>query len=341
MVDETLKSPEGDDRSHGRSSSFSSRTTPRAVPPVDLPEGSPRHLGHFRLIRVLGRGGMGVVYLASDEQLDRLVAVKVLPFHRAHDAETVARFEREALAVTELAHPSIVPIYHVGEDAGNRFFVMRYVDGEPLNDYAARVMSLGSKEIAGEPRQHGRSTTWRSALGLVRTTLRHRSADLSISLAGLADILRVVEQTARALDHAHQHGIVHRDVKPSNVMIDQDGQALLLDFGLARFESEGQGELTRSGDVLGTVSYMAPEQLSDKFGGIDGRTDIYGLGVTLFECLTARRPFEGGSSEAVIYQTLTREAPSPRDFVPELSRDLSTITLKCLEKNKERRYQSG
>ena len=303
----------------------------------NLPDDAPRSLGRYLIRREIGRGGMGIVYLAHDPQLRRPVAIKMLPPALAKDAKLVTRFQREAAAATELAHPAIVPIYEVGTDEDFHFFVMRFVDGEALRAFARRV--LKPKETNTKTGAATASTSkLRGAIGLIRTTARLR-AKVTISLEGLAAILRIAEQTARALAHAHDQGIIHRDVKPANIMVDRQGSAQLLDFGLAKMST--QESMTQSGLLIGTVAYMAPEQIAKSQGTVDHRTDIYALGVSLYECLTGTRPFVDNNAQALIYQALHKEAPSPIIHVPELSRDVETIISKCLEKKQARRYQSA
>lgn len=299
---------------------------------------APRSLGSYHLIRELGRGGMGIVYLARDEKLHRLVAVKILPRSMAADVEMLDRFQREAAAVTELEHPAIVPIFEIGEDSGIHYYAMGYVDGSSLKEFSAEQLRRRDVERHAPDTLRPRTavSTWRSAIpGL--GAARARGLYL-VTAESLGRILDVVEQIARALDHAHQHEILHRDVKPSNIMVDREGSAHLLDFGLAKFLDNETA--TQSGRLLGTVPYMAPEQLSSRHGPVDHRADVYALGVTLYESVTGTRPFQGESHEALMFQAIMKPAPSPCLLVPELSKDIETVILKCLEKNPERRYQS-
>ncbi|MCB9832736.1 MAG: protein kinase [Planctomycetes bacterium] len=295
-------------------------------PEIDLPA----TIGRCRVLRQLGRGGMGTVLLGHDPVLRRRVAIKILPPEFAGDETLLARFRREAAAVAELEHPAIVPIYEVGEERGLHYYVMRYVDGPPLRDWCRERLSQGIEEES--------SSTRRGALALLRTTARLGNR-ASFSIGGLDDILRVFEAVARGLHHAHERGIVHRDVKPANIVVDRQGYAQLLDFGLARFDREAT--MTRSGLLLGTVAYMAPEQISDRHGAVDARSDVFALGVSLFECLAGVRPFVGASPEATMQGILTAETPSLLVHLPELSRDVDTIVARCLEKRPQRRYQSA
>ncbi len=308
-------------------------------PQEELRKKDPETLGRYRIIRPLGQGGMGVVYLAEDPMMKRQVALKMLPATMSKNEDARERFRRETAACSELNHPAIVPIYEVGQEANSLYYTMRYVEGEPFRDYAHRVLHPGmDSQESTTPPQEASVSFFKQAVGLIRTTARMR-ARVNISPQGIEAILRVGEETARALAHAHNHGVIHRDVKPANIMVDGQGAAQLLDFGLAK--SETAATMTRTGLLVGTIAYMAPEQVTDDLGDVDGRTDIYSLGVALFECLAGCRPFQGASSEALIFQTLNKPAPSPLIFVPELSRDIETIILKCLEKNPERRYATA
>lgn len=258
-------------------------------------------LGEFRLIERLGEGGMGVVYLAVQESLDRRVALKVIRPERAGSLEAEARFSREIEAIAGLRHPSIVTVFGSGEDQGVRFFAMELVPGEGLNEILHRAASEKEK---------------------VPTSV----------------ILRWIEGLARALDSAHRSGIVHRDVKPSNIRITPEGRAMLMDFGVARHTDFTA--LTLSGEFRGTPNYASPEQVTASRRGIDLRTDVYSLGVTLYEAVTGRVPFEGETTEQVFHQILEKDPLRPRRLNPEVSRDLETVILTAMEKNPDRRYQS-
>jgi hypothetical protein len=219
----------------------------------------------YELLDELGRGGMAIVYRARERQLDREVALKVLPLGLAHDAGLVARFQREARLAAQLEHPNIVPIYRVGQSGPVIFIVMKLLRGQSLN---GRLATLG-RLPAGE-------------------------------------VCRVLIETASALGYAHRRGIVHRDVKPDNVMLDQEGRAVVTDFGIAR--SMADSKLTAAGMSIGTPRYMSPEQARAREA--DGRSDLYSLGVLGYQCLTGRVPFDDGEPLAILMQHL--EAPVPR-----------------------------
>jgi serine/threonine-protein kinase len=248
----------------------------------------------YRILRLLGRGGMGAVYLAREESLERLVAVKVLSLERGLDATSRERFKREAVTAARLMHPHIVPLHTFGEAEGMMFLVMGYVSGESL---AARL------------KRDGR--------------LR------------LSETRRIVAEVAEALDHAHRQGVIHRDVKPDNVLIeDESGRALLADFGVAK--ALGAGTMTQVGTVVGTPAFMSPEQAAGNVH-IDGRSDLYSLGALAYCLLTGRPPFEG-DSRAVMSKHLTQDPPPLRSLRPDVPEDLATAVARCLAKDPGARW---
>ncbi len=274
-----------------------------------------KHINHYRIVSLVGRGGMGEVYLARDVRLNREVAVKVLPATFLRDTERLHRFEREAQTASALNHPNIITIHEIGEvqteNGVTHYIVTEYVEGE---------------------------------------TLRQR---ISAGKINLSEALDVAAQVANAMAAAHAAGIIHRDIKPENVMVRPDGLVKVLDFGLAKLtESESAsndtkidvstGSLdfeTRTGIVMGTVSYMSPEQARGQ--KVDQRTDIFSLGVLLYEMLAGRRPFEGATTNDIIAALLTAEPlPLIRHCV-EVTTELEQIVAKCLAKDREARYQSA
>ncbi len=257
-------------------------------------------LGEFRLLRRLGEGGMGVVFLAEQGSLGRLVALKVVRPERSGSPEAAARFQREAQSIARLRHPNVVAVHGTGEDRGVRWIAMELVPGrgldEILRDGAAREERLP-----------------------------------------LPKVLRWIAGIARGLDAAHRAGIVHRDVKPSNVRITPEDRALLVDFGLAR--ELGGDRLTRTGEFRGTPIYASPEQISGR--EVDARSDVYALGVTLYECVAGRVPFQGETTEAVFHQILNRDPPAPRSLDPSIPRDLEAAILVAIDRDRARRYPSA
>jgi serine/threonine protein kinase/predicted Zn-dependent protease len=279
----------------------------------------PESIGDFRIVREIGRGGMGIVYEAEQVSLGRRVALKVLPYASVLDAKQVQRFQLESQAAARLRHSHIVSVFSVGCENGLHFYAMQYVEGRPLS------------AIIRELRELRDSSASRSA-----------PQDVASSLPGssrfFAFVARLVAQIADALEHAHRAGVVHRDVKPSNILVGAAGEAWLTDFGLARVL--GDSGPTRSGDLLGTLRYMSPEQARG-LRDADHRVDVYSIGITLYEALTLRTPFEGKSEHDVHRAILCEEPPPPRRYNPRLHRDLETIVLTCLEKHPEKRYASA
>ncbi len=250
--------------------------------------------GQYTLERELGRGGMGVVYLARDIRLDRPVAIKVLPRALAADPELRERFLREARTSAQLSHPNIVPIYRADEIDGVAFFTMGFVDGENL---AERLRARGPLPPA--------------------------------------EAVRVLREAAWALAYAHARGVVHRDVKPENIMIERgSNRAIVTDFGIA--QNRLATPLTQGGMVLGSVHYMSPEQAAgDK---LDGRSDLYSLGVVGFQILSGRLPFEADEAATVMAQQVTRPAPSLSSLAPNLPHGLVAVIDRCLSKSPDDRY---
>jgi formylglycine-generating enzyme required for sulfatase activity len=250
-------------------------------------------LGDFRLVRELGRGGMGVVYEAWQRSLDRRVAVKVLAPGLATSAAAVARFRREAAAAARMRHPNIVEVHDFGAAAGQHFFAMQFVDGVPLHDCMERFR---------EPA---------AAVGLVA-------------------------QIADALAHAHAHGLIHRDVKPANVLVRADGQALLADFGIAR--DEALPSLTQDGGFLGTLDYASPEQVRGE--RVDARTDVWSVGVLLYRLVAGEHPFPGATRASLVNEILAVE-PLPLRGRPGVSDDLAAVVDQALRKERRLRYESA
>ena len=260
-----------------------------------------RYLGDYELMEEIARGGMGVVFRARQVSLNRIVAVKMILVGQLATEIDVHRFRREAEAAAGLDHPRIVPIYEVGSHDGQHYFSMKLIDGGSLRDELTR-------------------------------------------LGGRLPTRRAVEMTsaiARGLQHAHERGVLHRDMKPGNILLDAAGAPLLTDFGLAkRVQGPGASDLTASGAVLGTPSYMAPEQAAGR-GLVTTSADVYGLGAVLYETLAGRPPFQEATPVQTVVAVMEREPTAPTRFRPELDRDLETITLKCLQKDPERRYRSA
>lgn len=305
--------------------------TPNSTPPLAT-------LGDYRIVRELGRGGMAVVYEAVQLSLGRAVALKVLPFASMLDERQFKRFQNEARAVASLDHPHIVPIYGFGTDRGVNFYAMRLIDGPSLDHVLHHLQARNLEEnCPAETHAEGETSPPHDAT--------HASTDsvcAHLSLDGVEFFrwaAHVGIQAAEALEHAHSLGILHRDIKPGNLLIDGRGDVWVSDFGLARMESDVG--LTRSGDVIGTLRYMSPEQLLGKSLPIDHRSDVYSLGATLYELLTLRPIFEASDRKQLLKQIGIEETPPPRKINKRVPAALSTIIHKCIQKDPTDRYASA
>ncbi len=307
------------------------------VPAIDTVQGE--QLGDFILLRELGRGGMGVVYEARQISLNRIVALKVLPAHLTLRQEAVERFRREAFSSAKMKHPGIVEIHAIGEEEGNHFFAMEFVEGAPLNRIIAAL------HLANRYPTDGNQMGEVVELEKFRPTGRDEKPRRAVAAGDfwnksyIETVCRIVAQVAAALEHAHKAGVIHRDVKPSNILVQSDGIAKLTDFGLAR--AEGLPSLTMTGELSGTPHYISPEQISSKQGTVDHRADIFSLGVTLYELITLQRAFDGKTSQEVMGKVTARDPTLPTKVARLIPKDLETICLKAMEKNPDRRYASA
>jgi WD40 repeat protein/serine/threonine protein kinase len=330
-----------------------------AEPPGQGP-GTCERLGEYRILREVGRGGMGVVYEAIQESLGRHVALKVLPLNGRIDSVQMERFQLEARSAARLHHTHIVPVYGVGEHHGVHFYAMQFIHGCGLDSVINDLRRLRRGAPADEPEPAGlatvaNATSSRAAAGLLLTgqVSRPRPAGAdegrpsprpveSSALSGRSDpgyfrsVARIGMQVAEALAHAHGQGILHRDIKPSNLMLDAEGEIWITDFGLAKVE--GSDGLTRTGDIVGTLRYMAPERFE---GWSDPRSDVYGLGMTLYELLTLRPAHEAATRARLIEKVLHEPAPPPRKIDLTIPRDLETIVLKAIAKEPAERYSTA
>jgi len=283
-------------------SDASSKRTAEAASLSPIPE----QIGIYQLMAPLAKGGMGEVYLAIDTRLKRKVAIKLMPVECADDPKRGRRFEQEACAASALNHPNILTVHEIGQMNGRNYIVTEYVEGQ---------------------------------------TLRERLIDGQNSRIGSHEAVRIASQIANALQSAHAAGIIHRDIKPENVMLRPDGLVKVLDFGLAKISpAHAEGELlarlsTQKGIVMGTAAYMSPEQARGQ--ALDHRTDIFSLGVLLYEMLGRRRPFEGPTTSDVIAAILTRDPVPLSEMCPDISPSLQAIVSRCLEKDREKRFQSA
>jgi serine/threonine protein kinase len=263
-------------------------------------------ISHYRILKQLGAGGMGEVYFAEDTKLGRNVAIKFLRADSVVDEQAKKRFIREAQAAARLDHPNICAIHEVGDEEGQTFIVMQYVEGETLN------IRIQAKPL------------------------------------GLRESLALAMQIVDALTEAHSRGIIHRDIKPQNIMITPRGQVKVLDFGLAKTIQESrhidsgaetESLITTPGAIVGTVPYMSPEQVRGEI--LDARSDIFSTGAVLYEMVSGKHPFACVNSVGTISAILTREPPSLADYVPDVPEELDRIVRKCLGKDLSRRYQSS
>ncbi|MBK8980384.1 MAG: tetratricopeptide repeat protein [Planctomycetes bacterium] len=285
------------------------------------PVGVPERLGGFRLLERIGEGGMGLVHLAEDERLGRKVALKLIRPENLLFRSSRERFQREVLAVARLQHPGIVPVYAVGEDQGIPFFAMQWIQGRSLATALAAVADRVPETLTARDLCPGATA----------------DADSPLGTGWVEACLRITMGTAEALQHAHERGILHRDVKPSNIMLAADGRPLLVDFGLAA--AEGDSRLTRSGAAAGSPLYMSPEQI--RGDRLDARTDVYSLGVTLYELLTLRCPFAGPTAEATRERILAGRPHSIRAVDRAVSWEAETVCLTAMDPDPERRYATA
>jgi WD40 repeat protein/serine/threonine protein kinase len=341
-------------------------------------------LGDFRIVREIGRGGMGIVYEAEQLSLGRRVALKVLPLAAALDSKQLQRFQLEAHAAACLHHTNIVPVHAVGCERGVPFYAMQFIEGRSLAQLIAELrrvegldsvdnpptnladystMTLAADLASGRLARATGGPSRRDATSLpdeqqdgpgpttptpspephtVTPEARVGCPSSGSSTRGRAYVRTVAQfgvQVAEALDHAHTRGILHRDIKPANLLLDDQGQLWVADFGLAQIQ--GNPHLTLTGDIMGTLRYMSPEQALAKRVVIDGRTDIYSLGVSLYELLTLRPALDGQDRQEILRKIAQEEPPSPRKLNPAVPRDLETILFKAMAKEPAERYATA
>jgi serine/threonine protein kinase len=312
----------------------------RQRPPA-VDDQTPKQLGEYRILREVGRGGMGIVYEAEQISLGRHVALKVLPAHAVLNPSLLTRFQNEARVAARLHHTNIVPVFGVGEDQGIHYYAMQFIQGHGLDEVLAelrRQRTQAPKPKDGNvappgPSPHGPADSevsdpfFQSVAG---NSTNHSSHGIF-----LRSVARMGLQVAEALAHAHGQGVLHRDIKPSNLLLDMHGVVWITDFGLAK---QAGSDLTQSGDVVGTLRYLAPERFS---GIADARADIYGLGVALYELLTLRPAFPATDRHRLIRDIAHTEPVLPRGIEPRIPRDLETIVLKAMAKEPKQRYETA
>lgn len=334
---------------------FTTVASPEGAPAEPKPARLPAEFAGYEIGPELGRGGMGVVFSAVETKLGRQVAIKVLLDSNFPNELQLRRFTNEANAAARLAHENIVPIYSVGEENGVRFFAMKLIRGIDLRELLASTRkSLGTQELLSKdsgsaldstvaPRVDA-NTTSEHTNRQIDLSAEHYSASMQKKGHRSANVLArsvatIGLQVAEALEHAHEQGIIHRDIKPANLMLDEGSKVWVTDFGLARLRNSPS--LTKTGDVIGTLRYMSPEQASGRRAFVDSRTDIYSLGVTLYELVTLCQACQG-SSVAEILREVTFERPIPiRKHNRRLPRDLETIICRATERNPTDRYQTA
>jgi serine/threonine protein kinase/Tfp pilus assembly protein PilF len=356
------------DELHGMAVGFQEGSAKAAPDNAALADDDKR-LGDYRIVRELGRGGMGIVYEAEQISLGRRVALKVLPFAAVLDSRQIARFKHEAQAAGQLNHPNIVAVYAVGVERGVHFYAMQLIDGQPLdralNELRDRQDGVGRRQkavgsVAAQPtvayclpptnsvdekgstqKAEGSHASLPTAYCLlpsasVRSVLTTQSPGKS---AYFKAVIGLGVQAADAIHAAHQCGIIHRDIKPSNLLLDGSGKLWVTDFGLARRETDPT--LTRTGDLIGTMRYMSPEQATGQAALVDHRTDIYSLGATLYELLTLEPVFAEHEGPALLRQIELQEPAPPRKLQPRIPVDLQTVILKAMAKRREDRYATA
>ena len=309
-------------------------------------------LGDYRILREVGRGGMGVVYEAEQESLGRHVALKVLPSSALLNPTYLARFRREAQAAGRLHHTNIVPVFGVGECDGVHYYAMQFIQGEGLDKVLADVRRLRRPLGAGEALPSEGSVAHSLLTGQFNpptaadpgkpnehpdsSSLTSRLSPCGPEAEYYRGVARIGVQVADALAYAHRQGILHRDVKPSNLLLDLQGTVWVADFGLAK--AEGTEELTHTGDIVGTIRFMAPERFEGKSLP---QSDVYGLGLTLYELLTLRPAFDDTNKGRLIDRVLHEPPRPPCKLDPRVPRDLETLVLKCLAKDPRERYATA
>jgi serine/threonine-protein kinase len=325
-------------------------------------------VGDYRILREIGRGGMGIVYEAEQQALGRRVALKVLPTTSAGDSSALVRFQREARAAARMHHTNIVPVFDVGQDGDYIYYAMQLIHGQgldmviedlkrmraqstvvPARDGVAPERSIAASLAAGTFEKENLALAEQAEANANATAAYEGSVPSSAVLPGQSElstatsnravyfrsVAQIGVQTASALSYAHSRGIIHRDIKPGNLILDTTGNVWVTDFGLAK---TGDGGITHTGDILGTVRYMSPERFR---GQCDVRADVYALGMTLYELLTLKPAYATGDRLKLIELIRQTEAASPRSIDARIPRDLETIVMKAIDKDPKRRYQSA
>jgi serine/threonine protein kinase/Tfp pilus assembly protein PilF len=299
-----------------------------AAPAANVGDEQPRaelgQLGDFQLLREIGRGGMGIVYEAEQTSLHRRVALKVLPFAATLDGRHLQRFQNESRAAACLQHPHIVPVHAVGCERGVHYYAMQFIEGQSL-EALLREMRLQPAPAGSQAETKSEVRAQTSPLDSPQTSKEY-----------FRHVANLMMQAAEALEHAHQSGVVHRDIKPANLLLDAHGNLWVTDFGLAQFNSDAR--VTMTGDLVGTLRYMSPEQALAKRTVVDHRTDVYSLGATLYEMLTLQPAFAGKDREELLRQIAFEEPTPPRRINQAIPAELETIIVKAMAKEPADRY---
>ena len=327
-------------------------------------------LGDYRVLDVVGRGGMGIVYEAEQISIGRRVALKVLPFASVLDERQINRFKNEVRAAGTLDHPNIVPVHAVGQWRGVHYYAMTFIQGQSLAEVIDGLRSRGKKPDSNDDDRETRTV---ASMAESSGQLDEAPTDLYLpgasgrrsetheperkETAGIADALlstassqrnslpyfrglaRLGVEAAGALHHAHENGVIHRDIKPANLMVDVKGKLWITDFGLARLEADAG--MTVTGDLMGTLRYMSPEQAMAKRVAVDHRSDIYSLGVTLYELITLRPAYGGENRQELLRQIAFDEPERPRRINPAIPAELETIVQKAMAKSPQERYDTA
>ena len=302
-------------------------------------------LGDFRIIREIGRGGMGVVYEAEQISMSRRVALKVLPFMSILDRRLLQRFHNEARVAGQLVHQHIVPVHAVGCERGVHFYAMQFVVGTSLDDFIATIKSssanANSATLNGPYKLHTRDSDCNAnqRMPFTSTVAEFSTANSCDDMRHIRFAVECTVQAARGLDYAHSQGVIHRDVKPSNLILDPNGKIWITDFGLA--QAECHPGVTVTGDLIGTLRYMSPEQAEAQPGIVDHRTDIYSLGLTCYEFLALKPAIDGRDRHELLKQIVVAEPIRPRRLNRSIPVDLETVLLKAMEKVPDDRYSTA